>query len=180
MDELYDENACTRPKCAFPGCVNQKRPFGRATKCYLHYGVCEVDGCVTSSLKHYSGKSRNPSDNRHCSLHRTRLLAGNDLDGPPRGPKWHRNNHGYMIMNIYENSVRVKTLLQHRVVMEEHIGRPLEDEENVHHRNGIRHDNRLENLELWSKKQPPGQRAKDLLSWAEEIIALYGPDREKL
>jgi hypothetical protein len=57
--------------------------------------------------------------------------------------------------------------------MGEHIGRPLTKEESVHHMNGDRTDNRIENLELWSKSQPPGQRVEDKIQWAREILALY-------
>lgn len=63
--------------------------------------------------------------------------------------------------------------LQHRAVMEQHIGRALLPGETAHHKNGDRADNRIENLELWSSAQPAGQRVADKLAWAREIIALY-------
>lgn len=63
---------------------------------------------------------------------------------------------------------------EHTVVMEASLGRYLLDHESVHHKNGQRNDNRIENLELWSTSQPYGQRIEDKLSWAYEIIDLYG------
>jgi hypothetical protein len=57
--------------------------------------------------------------------------------------------------------------------MEEYIGRKLFDHENIHHKNGDRSDNRIENLELWSKSQPAGQRVRDKLLWAKELLATY-------
>ena len=52
--------------------------------------------------------------------------------------------------------------------------RPLLACETVHHINGVRSDNRPENLELWSSSQPKGQRVADKVQWAREILALYG------
>jgi len=73
-----------------------------------------------------------------------------------------------------------RVVVEHRYLMERHLGRPLLPEENVHHKNGQRADNRLTNLELWSTHQPKGQRAVDLLAWAREVVARYGPVEGKL
>lgn len=66
---------------------------------------------------------------------------------------------------------------EHRMVLEGLLGRGLREGENVHHRNGIRSDNRLENLELWVVPQPAGQRVSDLIDFVvghyrDEVVEL--------
>jgi hypothetical protein len=60
--------------------------------------------------------------------------------------------------------------------MEKRLGRYLLPGENVHHINGVRHDNRQGNLELWLVSQPHGQRVIDLFAWAQEIISTYAEE----
>ena len=69
---------------------------------------------------------------------------------------------------------------EHRVVMSEYLGRELTKEETVHHINGDKLDNRIENLELWSSAHPRGQRAIDKLEFAYKMIDLYEGQKDKI
>ena len=87
------------------------------------------------------------------------------------------NYQGYALLSGHwghPNSNHRGQVLEHVKIMTEMLGRPLVKGENVHHKNGVRDDNRPENLELWVTSQPYGQRPEDLVAWAKEIINRYG------
>lgn len=94
----------------------------------------------------------------------------------PYSSKKHLNRSGYVYVYYKDHPYADRTgrVLEHRLVMEQKLGRYLLPFENVHHKNGIKSDNRIENLELWIKHQPNGARIEDMVKWAREIIQLYG------
>lgn len=95
----------------------------------------------------------------------------------PDNPLWKGgktvNSDGYIRLRYRDSSGRIVSIFEHRKVMGDFLGRSLNDNEFVHHKNGVRNDNRLENLELWVSSQPSGQKPIDLVNWAKEILELY-------
>ena len=61
----------------------------------------------------------------------------------------------------------------HRLVATAFLPNP-ERNTRVNHKNGVKDDNRPENLELWIRPQPSGMRASDAVTWAREILGRYG------
>jgi hypothetical protein len=117
-----------------------------------------------------------------CALHYNRLrrtgsVGEADVTIAPQGSGSWSIRKGYRVFTVRAKGQKRQTRAEHRMVMEQMIGRPLLPEENVHHVNGVRTDNRPENLELWTKSQPSGQRVVDKVEWAVELLKLYAPDR---
>jgi hypothetical protein len=122
--------------------------------------------------------SRVCSNNRTADIHRvTRRGKGN--------PAWKGgrkfDSKGYV--RIYHpdhpRCDNKGCVAEHRLVMEKKLGRFLLTDETVHHRNGIRGDNNLRNLELWTSSHPAGQKVEDVVIWAKQIIELYEAVNEK-
>lgn len=119
--------------------------------------------------------------NKLLSLNNKLLLCKSCGRKGSRSHNWKggiQNSSGYRLLHMPEHPNAQKQsgyVMEHIVVMTEQLGRPLLPHENVHHKNGVRDDNRIENLELWSTSQPFGQRVVDKVAWAKEILAIYGP-----
>jgi hypothetical protein len=91
----------------------------------------------------------------------------------------HSNQDGYVrYTGFYDHPFANSDgkIFEHIFIMECYLGRKLFPKETVHHKNGNRSDNRIENLELWSTSQPAGQRVVDKVEWAKQILALYEPE----
>ena len=116
--------------------------------------VCDIEGC----------------NNKHealglCRTHYSRKRRGTPMNKPiPTIGEGHIDKKGYLLKDRQG---------EHRNVMERHLGRKLIRGESVHHKNGDRLDNRIENLELWSKMHPAGQRVEDKIAYAREILDMY-------
>jgi hypothetical protein len=174
------DKADNRPGCEVPGCG---RPAHTRKMCKGHYArarkgqpldapwqnarpyqavACKAPGCRRAS--HTAG---------FCNKHYERVRRHGDpsVYFPKKGICRYVSG-GYVF--VQDPSDGYKYHREHRVVMEAALGRKIRPEEDVHHRNGIRTDSRLENLELWSHSQPRGRRVEDKIAWCLEFLSKYG------
>ena len=172
--EGCDRQAVTRGWChghylrvVRTGDVGADRPLRRPERLR-----CSVDGC---------GAAAHAKD--LCQTHYRRSLLHGDADGdrPVRTTAGVGGlSHGYRKVPVPERDRHLvggaTSVGEHRLVMARLLERPLAADESVHHRNGDRLDNAPDNLELWSRYQPSGQRVDDKLADALRWLGRYDPD----
>jgi len=101
------------------------------------HDIGRLVGATHSAIRYWMKKHNMPR--------RTRQEQG--------APNWKGGRHisnGYIrvLRPDHPGAHKSGYIMEHRLVMSEHLGRPLESWEIVHHINGKKDDNRLENLEL--------------------------------
>ena len=156
---------------------------------YIEKNICK--SCTSKEL--VKKIDMNSFDHKSdCKCHRCRI--GKGYFRGHKNPMWKGGIKKTSLGYIYEwipldspflcmagsNKNEANYIMQHRLVMAKHLNRPLTKKETVHHINGIKDDNRIENLELWSSNHQSGQRIDDQIKWAIEFLNKHNYTIKKL
>lgn len=123
-------------------------------------------------------------NNVSCGCTRNEMIAGIGASSVQDShPNWKggrsSDGKGYIVMsaglarNLYPGITVQRKIYEHRAVMAFYLGRDLYDNETIHHKNGVRNDNRIENLELRVGNHGPGSTPEEAVAWAKEILKRY-------
>jgi hypothetical protein len=128
---------------------------------------------------------------KYCS--KSCQCKGNRLPPPPRTkgskhPQWkggrRKNSQGYILIYSPNHPRKNKQncVREHRLVVEKHIGRFITEGEVVHHKNHIRTDNRIENLQLLTKvehdrltnaERPKKKKLRKTCPYCQKVFFVY-------
>lgn len=170
-----------RQKCKVADCERTVGRGGSHGMCTAHVSRMRANtnlmepwrGSLTGGMCPILGCTRTITTKGCCTFHYARRRAGIPDSHPFKKRRIRKERQkgsdGYMMLLIDG-----KKVLEHRHVMSEKLERPLFSHETVHHKNGVRSDNRPKNLELWSHSHPYGQRVVDKIQWAIAFLKQYG------
>lgn len=151
---------CAKPFMVTPSSVGRK--YCSATcSTYKAIPTFECAQCGKAAMRTKGGNGNFNYKQRYCSrecgyaAQRTGFLDKN----------------GYRVITIGG-----KQVMEHRHVMELHLGIKLPAGSTIHHKNGLRTDNRVENLEYWDHRHGKGQRLDDKIKHAIDLLREF-PDR---
>ena len=130
--------------------------------------ICKIKGCK---------KVLNKTEGQICQMHRTRFYRYKDYDYI--SPNWAYLKKGQALISplgYLRINIDGKRILHHRYVMEQHLGRKLTDKERIHHKNGVKTDNRIENLELTTQSEHIKNHHSNV--WKKRKVSIeYSPEK---
>lgn len=146
---------------------------------YCHCKVCHQKSIIEWKKK-YPEKYQEQLDKRLVKYRNKRGIPLDKPRMPKKCPEGTIGKNGYRVLRDKKNlghpccSDKKGRIFAHVLAMYNHLGRPLRKGETIHHKNGIRDDNRIENLELWDRRHPPGQRVVDRIKYYKEYLEFHG------
>jgi antitoxin component HigA of HigAB toxin-antitoxin module len=140
-------NECTHPNC------NRQATYHKRTLCRKHWQNARRNNLIPGKPCSIQNCDRNATARGYCAMHYERWLThGDPLKRAKKANGEGALQQGYMTFknDDPDGPTRIR---EHVRIMEEHLGRPVKADEQVHHINENRTDNRIENLEIMTRAE---------------------------